>query len=163
MLGSRSRPELKAKAAESHGLVPFAKLLLEENVDALKAGNPESALKTEFLYESAKSAVEFDDLLDAAPEQVDSACCQRLLNCYLRHCSFLNRSGFKLLPKHHLMLHGIQSMTTVGNLKKCHTYRGESLNHTIALIAAASHRASFCTLTHVKFNVMQHLGLKRSS
>ena len=163
MLGRRSRPELKCKAAESHGLVPFAKRILEENLDILKARSPESSLKTEFLYESAKSAVEFDDLLDAAPEQPDTEWCQRILDCYLRHCTFLSRAGIRLLPKHHLMIHGIQSMTSVGNLKKCHTYRGETLNHVIAQIASASHRASFCTATHCKFSVMQQLGLKRSS
>ena len=141
MLGTRSRPELKAKATESHGLVPFAKRILEDNLDILKARSPESSLKTELLYESAKSAVQFDDLLDAAPEQPDTEWSQRILDCYLRHCTFLSRSGIKSLPKHHLMVHGIQSMMSVGNLKKFHTYRGETLNHVIAQIASASHRA----------------------
>jgi hypothetical protein len=118
MLGKKSKPELKAKGAECHGLVAFAVDLLEDNMRALLTLPTDLALKSQLLLEAGKSAVLFDVLLDEAPIQVSDNMIQRQLDAFLRHQMFMERAGEPLYPKHHMMIHGIKQQKTMGSLKK---------------------------------------------
>ena len=150
MLGKRTRPEMKTKAAETVGLLKFAVTLLEKY--GLFLGVDGAAL-----LESGRAAMLFNDIVKSSGRCLDLPTRQRLLTAVLRHSNLFLRAGGVLTPKHHLMLHCVQRTGLKGNPRFYHTYRDESLNGRVARIARTSHRLTFCDTVHRKFRILSRL------
>jgi hypothetical protein len=140
----------------------FAIQLLKDNAVKFAAMSPDIALQAELLLQSGYAALQFDSLLLSVGPRPSHTDRQNLLNAFLRHLSFLNRSGTPLLPKHHLMVHGIHRMKFLGNMRGYSTYRDESLNGVIATIARSCARCVFGFAVHFKFKLMQTLKFRNA-
>ena len=156
-LKKNNSPSLNAKAKETHGLLGFSVLMLQKYKVALVATDSKTSLCAQLLLACGTAAQDFDAVIDNAPSVLTRLMQQDMMCAYLRHMSLFERSGHKLLPKHHKMLHMIQN--AVINPKLHHTYRDESINGVLAEIARAAHRFGFADDCHHKYAYMQQLGL----
>jgi hypothetical protein len=162
MLGPRWKPFFKGKAKETHCLLEFAVVVLETYLLRFRVALPEVQMEFHFLLEAGKSAMRFDTLIEQFPENVPSEVQNELLQEFLRHEYLFTRAGGDLIPKHHMIIHGIQRSGVLGSLKSYNTYRDENLNKVIAVIARSVHRESFAETTHRKFDIMQRLNLRQA-
>ena len=159
MLGKRASPELKAKAAETRGLLDFAVELLEKHAARFHDRHGPKNPKTlhECLLASGKAAQQVENIINRGDREMNRETQQTLFFHYIRHVNFYTRAGGKLTPKHHLMVHMIQRIGRRGNPRFYATYRDESLNGIIGNIAKTSHRLTFCQTIHNKYELLQKL------
>ena len=150
MLGPAKHPELKAKAAETVGMLGFVVHLLEKHANALPHGAAD-------LLDSARAAVAVNTLIKESGRVMTPDQRRGLMQHYVRHAKLYFKAGGKPTPKHHLCLHLFVSMATRGNPKYYHTYRDETLNGLIAKLCAAVHRFVFHTEVHRRFANLQQL------
>ena len=151
MLGKRHAPELKTKAAETLGLLPFAVELLERFEASL------GTMEARFLLASGRAALEVNNIIRDGQRVLSASSQEALMQAYLRHVCMFKRGGGALTPKHHLMFHLVQKTFERGNPKYYHCYRDESLNDIVGKIASTAHRLTFAETVHRKFNVLQAL------
>ena len=151
MIGSTDSPSLHTKAAESHGLLLFVRDLflqyMEQFNATLSAG---MARKGKLLCESAKAAVELEEVFATNTRAMPRQAAQRALLAYCRFLRFYHEAGGPLLPKHHWMFHLVQRALFKGNPRQYTTYRDESFNGEIAKIARSSHRRTWNNVIHWK-------------
>ena len=159
MLGKRSNPELKAKAAETRGLLDFAVELLEKHAAKFRDRPGPKNPKTlhECLLASGKAAQKVEDIIRRGDREMKRETQRELLFHYMRHVNFYSRAGGQLTPKHHLMVHMIQRIGRRGNPRFYATYRDESLNGIIGNIAKYAHRLTFCQTIHFRYALLQEL------
>ena len=150
MLGPTKHPELKAKAAETVGMLGFVVHMLEKHTNELSDGG-------RTLLESAQAAVAVNGIIKDSGRVMTLVQRKDLMHNYLRHARLYFKAGGKPTPKHHLCLHLFISMATKGNPKYFHTYRDETLNGLIAKLCAAVHRFVFHTEVHRRFANLQQL------
>ena len=150
---------LKAKAAETHGLLGFSVSMLESLMPKFVEADPDIAFEAELLSAAGKATQQVDAIMSSNGRQLPRKCQQNLLDMYLKHLSLFERCGGHLIPKHHLMIHAIQRASALGNPRCYTTYKDENLNGAIAKIAKTTHRATFCESVHRKVSIVQQLGL----
>ena len=117
---------LKAKAAESHGLLGFVVDRLQKHANVL------SLSEHDFLLRAGKAAMDFDAVMANRPRAIDERTCGMLFDHYNRFIA--------LLPKCHMMYHMIQRAVRKGNPRMYSTYIDESLNGVIARVCRSVHR-----------------------
>lgn len=162
MLGNMNKPNLSAKAAETHGLLGFVTHCLTENMQALSLVNASVKLEAELLQASGQAALRFDSLLASPVRKLSADQLHSLLNNLMLHVQLFERAGGRLTPKHHLMVHCVQRAVYLGNPSKYTTYRDESLNGVIARIATACHASTFYEVVHRKLAVVHQLNLPQA-
>ena len=155
MIGKRSAPIFKAKAAETAGVLLFAVRCLENHMAKFEAKSPDVHLCARLLLESGKAALGIEEIMREHDRVLPRAAQCKLLSLYLRHISLFERAGGDLKPKHHLMVHLWQQTCRHGNPRFYSTYRDESLNGVIARIAKSTHRWSFMDVTHRHYSILQ--------
>ena len=157
MCGSKKRPELKVKAAEARGLLLFVVSLLREHMPRFAELGGRAHMKAQLLLASGDAAIEFENLMTAAPRVLAEDTRLLMWAAYMRHLVLYVRAGGQLRPKHHLMMHLLHATKWLGNPRYYATYKDESLNGVIARIGRSCHRTHFGMSVHLKYNIMRHL------
>ena len=104
-----------AKAAETHGLMGFAVLVLDRYMEKF-AGLGESKRQTaKYLLSSVRAAERFNDRLLKNGRDLPDHECQSLLSDYTHFMTMYTRAGGRPRPKFHLMFHCIQRIKVFGN------------------------------------------------
>ena len=147
---------LKAKAAETHGLLAFVVEMLEKHKDALQnTSDPQDKLVFELLTHAGAAAMAFDAVLASHDRRVGLQFSQQLFmhyNCFIVFCQ---RAGVPMLPKAHLMYHAVQHSLTKGNPRAYTTYIDESLNGAIARVCRSVHRRGWAQAVYRKIQLME--------
>ncbi len=91
MLGSAAHPCLAGKAKECHGLLEFAhELLLEYDFSHLTG---DDLTRHKMLVKAGRHALRFDSLVQTTPRHISSDIQSQMLNEFIMHCTYLERSG----------------------------------------------------------------------
>ena len=156
MLGKEWDPVVRTKASESRHLLDFCVRIAEMHQDHLDQLDPNLG---KYLLLSGKAAQQVNDIIRDSPRVMSVPDQQRLMDSYLRHCTFFCRAGGSVVPKHHLMIHCIQRISYLGNPRFYSCYHDESLNGVVVEIAKSCHRMTFMRSVHDKFRWAGKLGL----
>ena len=108
-------------------------------------------------HTAGKSAMRFNVLLREMPRFPDRDLQSELLSMMVQHINAIDRAGMKLLPKHHLMIHMILRVRTLGKPKLYSTYFGETTNGVVASVSRSVHVLTFCASVHRKYGALLHL------
>ena len=142
--GTVYRPCLRAKGAESRGLVHVARDQLRIHVGRLNTAQARSLLA------ACEHLCSFYDIM----ERVSASYLLRLLGFEdARHQPQHVVQGFwggggTLAPKHHIWLHLVEQFERHGNMQFSSTYPDETLNGSFAKVARSAppaHAAIMCT------------------
>ncbi|CAE7032303.1 unnamed protein product [Symbiodinium sp. CCMP2592] len=144
---------LKAKAAETHGLLGFVVDRLEKHAHVLLSA--EHANTCDFLLRAGRAAMDFDAVMANGPRAIDERFCGMLFDHYNRFICLCERAGVALLPKCHMMYHMIQRAVQKGNPRMYSTYIDESLNGLIAQICRSVHRRGWALEVYRKLAMME--------
>ena len=152
---------LKAKAAETHGLLGFCVEMLLKHANFLLSGNPGSTQPVLFdlLLCAGRAALKFDAILAGHERSVDESTCQQLFDEYNAFICISARAGVPVLPKAHLMYHLLQRSLTKGNPRMYTTYVDESYNGVIARVCRSVHRKGWALAVYRKLDMMQAMGV----
>ena len=136
MLGKRSKPKLKLKAAETWGFLLWVQHALATIGDRL--GEFADACRG-----ATDSLVEWMHVLKANGRTLSEGAHERLCNCTIRHLACLRRLGIRLIPKHHMWVHVTVSSRQQGNPRFYWTFLDESLNGKLKKVLRRCHQAAF--------------------
>ena len=154
MLGKPTAPELKAKAAETRGMLPFVVEVLARYLHKFAAKGGEVHLCAQFLHGAGVAALEYEAIQARNSRDMPRADSQALLDVYLRFATLCHRAGLAMTPKHHQVPHMIGQSVWHGNPKSYATYRDESMNGVIARIARMAQRKTFYVVAHTNFHYL---------
>ena len=159
-----SDKHLKAKAAETHGLLGFVVEMLVKHEHTISHANPggNSTPLFDLLLRAGKAALDFDAELSKYGRLVDAGTCQRLFDHYNRFICLCARAELPLLPKAHLMYHLLQRALIRGNPRVYATYIDESYNGTIAQVCRSCHRRGWALAVYRKVEMMQSMADART-
>ncbi|CAE7222610.1 unnamed protein product [Symbiodinium sp. CCMP2592] len=146
---------LKAKAAETHGLLNFVVDRLAKHSEQL-ASTTEAA-SVDLLLRAGTAAMDFDAVLAAHPRAVDADTCALLSDNYNRFICLSARAQIPLMPKCHMMYHMIQRALLKGNPRFYSTYIDESLNGAIARVCRSVHRRGWALAVYRKLSMFEQL------
>ena len=147
---------LKAKAAETHGLLAFVCEMLNKYEDRLSStGSSEDQLFFQLLKHAGTAAMAFDDVMAKHGRTINEAVAEQMLMHYNRFIVLCNRAGLPLLPKAHLMFHCIQRSLEQGNPRTYTTYADESYNGAIARVCRSVHRKGWALAVYRKLQMME--------
>ena len=149
---------LKAKAAETHGLLGFVVEMLRKHENSLTNTNPangQPSLFFDLLMRAGKAALDFDAELSSHNRAVDATSCEKLFQHYDRFITLCARAQLPLLPKAHLMYHLLQRALVRGNPRLYSTYVDESYNGAIAQVCRSCHRRGWAVAVYRKLEMMQ--------
>ncbi|CAE7293625.1 unnamed protein product [Symbiodinium sp. CCMP2592] len=146
---------LKAKAAETHGLLNFVVDRLAKHSEQL-ASTTEAA-SVDLLLRAGTAAMDFDAVLAAHPRAVDADTCALLFDNYNRFICLAARAQIPLMPKCHMMYHMIQRALLKGNPRFYSTYIDESLNGAIARVCRSVHRRGWALAVYRKLSMLEQL------
>ena len=147
---------LKAKAAETHGLLAFVvEMLQKHKVNLATTSSPQDKLAFELLTHAGESAMAFDAVLATHERRVGIEFSQDLFMHYQRFIVLCDRAGVPMLPKAHLMYHAVQHSLTKGNPRAYTTYIDESLNGAIARVCRSVHRRGWAEAVYRKIQMME--------
>ena len=145
MVGTRAKPRLKTKGAETWGVCLFVCATCGKGGWLGDAGPA---------WRAAGLALErVVALMRDAPPVVPAHQLQEMLEAYLRHLALARRLGYHLLPKHHLMFHLLARAAVQGNPRLYGTWLDESLNHELKLCLRNVHQCAFESLGLAKMQV----------
>ena len=152
-----SEKYLKAKAAETHGLLGFVVEMLRKHENSLTQADPngQPSLLFDLLMRAGRAALDFDAELSCHGRAVDEAVCNKLFQHYDRFISLCARAQLPLLPKAHLMYHLLQRAVVRGNPRTYSTYIDESYNGAIAQVCRSCHRRGWALAVYRKLEMMQ--------
>ena len=151
-----SEKHLKAKAAETHGLLAFVVEMLQKYEHQLStSGSEQDQLLFELLKHAGQSALAFDAVLARHGRQVDEGAAEEMLMHYNRFIVLCNRAGIPILPKAHLMYHCIQRSLEQGNPRTYTTYLDESYNWAIARVCRSVHRRAWAYAVYRKLQILE--------
>ena len=131
MLGSRDRPTLSAKAAESGTMVFFATWLAKTHVASLPLGAP--------LVAAGEALSRYMDLTRSAPLKLATATRQQIADALLRFLTLREDAGIAFKPKAHLAAHIIHDLWFFGNPMRTGTWLDEGLNAKLSAVCGAAH------------------------
>ena len=112
-----------AKAAETHGLMGFAVVVLNKYMDNFRDLGPHQHETARLLLGSVMAAERFNDILVDNGRQMDASQCQLLLSHYMHFMRLYIRAGGRIRPKFHLMFHCIQRISFFGNPRYYWAYK----------------------------------------
>ena len=157
MLGTRDKPILKAKAAETKSMLPFLIHVLETKDSSQEV--PAARSQIQGLLTAGRAAFRFDAILQETrnirtlfPQQL-----QQLHNAYYAFVTKYVECQGHCVPKFHLMFHLVIRAAQTGNCKWYHTFYNESYNGFSARSAKSTHRRTMYDLCHWKISVLQTL------
>ena len=155
-LSMLSDKHLKAKAAETHGLLAFVFEMLQKYEHQLStSGSEQDQLFFELLKHAGQSALAFDAVLARHGRQIDEGAAEEMLMHYNRFIVLCNRAGLPILPKAHLMYHCIQRSLEQGNPRTYTTYVDESYNGAIARVCRSVHRRGWAWAVYRKLQILE--------
>ncbi|CAE7761127.1 unnamed protein product [Symbiodinium sp. CCMP2456] len=146
---------LKAKAAETHGLLNFVVDRLGKHSEILASAS--QAASFDLLLRAGMAAMDFDAVLAAHPRAIDSEACGLLFDKYNRFICLSARAEVPLMPKCHMMYHMIQRAVHKGNPRMYSTYIDESLNGDIARVCRSVHRRGWALAVYRKLSMLEQL------
>ena len=147
---------LKAKAAETHGLLAFVvSMLAKYKVQLSTTGSEQDHLFFELSRHAGESAMAFDDVMARHGRDISAQTAGEMLMHYDRFIVLCNRAGFPLLPKAHLMYHCIQRAVFQGNPRTYSTYADESYNGAIARVCRSVHRRGWAWAVYRKLQILE--------
>ena len=130
-----SDKHVKAKAAETHGLLAFVCEILAKYKALLStSGSEENQLFFELATHAGQSALAFDAVMARHGRYINAQIAGEMLMHYDRFIVLCSRAGFPLLPKAHLMYHCIQRSVLQGNPRTYSTYADESYNGAVSAL-----------------------------
>eukprot|EP00959_Pyramimonas_sp_CCMP1952_P018472 390415-Pyramimonas_sp.AAC.1 len=129
MIGKPSKQELKTKAAETGIIVAWA-----ADVARRFAGSDR-------LHVAGCCLVDYMRTLKNHGRILPRATCRELIELSVRHITLMQEAGVKQAPKSHMFVHLTQRILMCGNPRSYATFLDESLNRTLAEIAAAANHS----------------------
>ena len=148
-----SDKHVKAKAAETHGLLAFVCEILAKYKALLStSGSEENQLFFELATHAGQSALAFDAVMARHGRYINAQIAGEMLMHYDRFIVLCSRAGFPLLPKAHLMYHCIQRSVLQGNPRTYSTYADESYNGAIARVCRSVHRRGWAWAVYRKLS-----------
>ena len=156
MLTMLSDKHVKAKAAETHGLLAFVCEILAKYKALLStSGSEENQLFFELATHAGQSALAFDAVMARHGRYINAQIAGEMLMHYDRFIVLCSRAGFPLLPKAHLMYHCIQRSVLQGNPRTYSTYADESYNGAIARVCRSVHRRGWAWAVYRKLQILE--------
>ncbi|CAE7212809.1 unnamed protein product [Symbiodinium sp. CCMP2592] len=143
---------VKAKAAETHGLLGFLVDRLEMHKCVLAA--TEQADTFALLLQAGQAALHFDAVMASHPRAIDETVCGLLFQTYDEFICLCEKAEMHLMPKSHMMYHMLQRAVRKGNPRMYSTYIDESLNGHIARICRSVHRRTWAYSVYEKLEMM---------
>ena len=149
MLGPKNKPFLKAKAMETHCLIPLMEDLLNEHGRLF-------GLSLIHLKSCVTNLLRFFAICRREPRTLSKDGLNGIQRCV---CSFLTswkRAGGHCVYKHHMMFHLAEHAGRLGNPSAYHTYADEEENRAMGTVAKQLHgsRKFYVTfLQRVKMDV----------
>eukprot|EP00959_Pyramimonas_sp_CCMP1952_P457780 9475503-Pyramimonas_sp.AAC.1 len=135
MLGTRSAPALKTKAAETGVLTRWA-------VEFCRTSGARM-VRAKVMMNAGECLLEYARILKESPHHVEPAKYDRLVFLCLRHLALMGDVGGGYLPKAHMWVHMTLKIPECGNPRTYITFHDESLNLVLAGVAAAAHRSTW--------------------
>lgn len=133
VLGSRDRPHLSAKAAESGTLLRYSVDLCRRFCGKLPNGAA--------LLGAGDALVCYLDITRSASMQLRPSEQQGVMDAFLRFLHLRKSAGIPWKPKMHLMLHLASQCRRYGNPLGGATWHDEGLNRTLASVCRTAHAA----------------------
>ena len=134
LVGKLKAPCLKAKGAESRGVVRYAMELAKR-----LPKNRKCAL----LVKAGQSLLDWYDIIGESSRVVASSRRAELFKHCVNHIVLYKEAGGYMVPKHHCFLHLTQKVTSAGNPACFSTYEDETENGQIAKIGIMVHARTF--------------------
>lgn len=154
MIGTADHPLLKAKAAESQGLLRFVEHLFAKLIPRFEEGPRQNCKVAKLLWESTKAAIQFGNSLKSEQRIMSREQATAALQHYNRFLTLYEKAGGALVPKCHMMFHLIQRSLSKGNPRYYSTYRDETFNGVLAKVARSCHRRTWFNAIHSKFSMV---------
>lgn len=132
-LGTRDRPALSSKAAESGTLVAFAFHLASVHRESLSRGPA--------LVQAGRGLMDYLRITRSEPLRMRAACRQALSDAIGRFVFNREAAGIPFKPKAHLAVHMIADSHRFGNPYCTGTWLDEGLNRQLAAVCATAHPA----------------------
>ena len=133
MLGSKSKPTMKAKAGECGTMLYFSADMVEKHKDKLARGA--------FLVTAGRALVRYMEITRNAGLRLSEDDHKGLMACAVEFLSVREQAGICWKPKMHLMLHMLWQSAQFGNPRILGNWVDEGLNMTLASVARSSHLA----------------------
>ncbi|CAE7267823.1 unnamed protein product [Symbiodinium sp. CCMP2592] len=147
---------VKAKAAETHGLLAFVcEMLAKYKARLSTSGSEQDQLFFELATHAGQSAMAFDAVMARHGRDINAAVSGEMLMHYDRFIVLCSRAGFPLIPKGHLMYHCIQRSVLQGNPRTYSTYVDESYNGAIARACRSVHRRGWAWAVYRKLQILE--------
>ena len=146
---------LKAKAAETHGLLGFVVETLRKHKDALMSAHTDSRTLFDLLTHAGEEALKFDHVLATHSRAINLQTCNALFGHYNAFICLCSRAGLPLLPKAHMMYHCVQRALRQGNPRMYATYIDESYNGDIARVCRSVHRSNWAVAVYRKLQFLE--------
>lgn len=151
-----SEKQLKAKAAETHGLLAFVREMLNKYKHRLStSSNEQDQLFFDLARHAGHSALAFDAVMAKHGRDISAGIAGEMLMHYDRFIVLCSRAGYPLLPKAHLMYHCIQRAVFQGNPRTYTTYKDESYNGAIARVCRSVHRHNWAYCVYRKLQILE--------
>ena len=132
-------PRLKAKAADTRHLIPFAVQVCAENLKFLGPNAVRLVMAVDALHDAHK-------IIFKEPKQMAPASCQQLQRSLLRFLHCWKSFGCHQVFKHHMVFHVAEFVAIHGNPKYYWTYADENENRLMGTVAKSLHAgATFYT------------------
>lgn len=135
MMGSKHKPSLNAKAAESGTLLEFAVAMCKTHQASLPNGAA--------LLGAGEALVQYLQVTRGAPPKLRPGQRQAVMDAMLRFLALREEAGIPWKPKMHLMLHLAHQTGKFGNPLAGATWHDEGLNRHLAAVCRSSHAAVF--------------------
>ena len=136
MLGGPDKVGLATKAAETSTLLVFCCDMATKYCEKLGRKGP-------FLVALGNCLVRLLQIMRNSPRVLGAALEQEFVDNIKRAFTLCEPAGVPYIPKSHMMLHLGHSACDQGNPYYYHTFVDESLNGSIAKLAATCHRMTF--------------------
>ena len=143
MLGPKAAPVLKAKAMETHCLVPLMADLLNEHGRCF-------GLKLVHLQSCVTNLLRLLAVIKREPRSMTRSGIDTIQRCM---CSFLDswkKAGGHCVFKHHMSYHVVEHAVRLGNPRFYHTYSDEEENRAMGLVAKKLHGSRKFYLTFLQ-------------
>ena len=145
------RPCVRAKGAESKGLLFFARDELHRFADTIAT----TACRT--LVAALDNLCSYYDLMGSAGRVCSPTQVQQLLRHAINHNMLFKASGGCLAPKHHLWVHLTRQFVRNGNMRYGSTYPDETLNGTFAKVCRSTHPSTLPVMCMKKYFLLRGL------
>ena len=155
MLGERSNPMFKGKAAECKGMLGFILHVFRQHVKQFEKLPPEMHTKYKTLQAAAVAANAFEQSLSGPNHERRYSVpqVQEMLDNYTRFLKLYLASGATPKPKFHFLFHTIIASLQRGSPKAYHTYHDESVNGVISNVAETCYRLTWQEAVFLKIDL----------